>query len=90
MNYKYIRVWCYCMGSYNYYIKDEIARAQNTNAPTDAIYERYHPLTVDDPKRHGRSGVWARFSELSEHRQRNIQREARERGLEIELIPCLR
>lgn len=89
MNYPYIKAWGMYMGSYAYYIRDQQERAQQQNAPADAIYERHHPLDDNDPEHYGHSGVWARFSELSEYTQREVQRTVAERGFEIELIPCL-
>lgn len=39
-DYPYIRAWGKFMGSHQYYINDEIARAKNDEAPQDAIYKR--------------------------------------------------
>lgn len=56
--YPWIRAWGWMMGSDRGYIEAQIARAQETHAPQDAIYEN-----------HGAGGVglgtWSRASEIS-------------------------
>lgn len=48
MDYKYIRAWGAYMGSFDYYVNDQVAQARKDNAPEDAIYCR--------------DGKWATFS----------------------------
>jgi hypothetical protein len=48
--YPYLVAWCRMMGSYDYYIQDQLQKAEETNAPHDCIYER--------------DGVWKRYSEI--------------------------
>ncbi len=57
--YKHLVAWCKMMGSYNYYIEDQIAKAKATNAPEDAIYEKM----AEDGS--GPTDEWARFSEVT-------------------------
>ena len=40
MSYIYIRAWGRMLRSFEYYIKQEIEKAKNTNAPDDAIYQK--------------------------------------------------
>jgi len=56
--YHYIRAWGEHMGSYPYYINDQIAKARTQGAPENAIYEKY---AADGS---GRTGVWAVASEV--------------------------
>lgn len=50
--YKCIVRWCKELQSFDYYINDEVHRAETDNAPVDAIYKK------DD-------GTWAIASEVS-------------------------
>lgn len=38
-SYKYVRAWCQFMGSFPYYITDQIDRAKEDNAPETAVYK---------------------------------------------------
>jgi hypothetical protein len=40
LRYRHLRAWCQMMGSYPYYVKQELDHARQTNAPDDAIYWR--------------------------------------------------
>lgn len=63
-NYPYIRAWGKKLGSFDYYIRAQIERARETNAPDDALYERYDAQ--------GRTGEWACLSDLApDHPFRN-------------------
>jgi len=59
-DYRWIRIWGRRMGSLFYYIEGQIERARETNAPADAIFERF----ASDGS--GRTGTWATMSELAE------------------------
>ena len=51
MDYKYIRAWGYSLGSFDYYIENQIAKAKEDNAPPTAVYKR-------------QDGTWATFEEI--------------------------
>ena len=51
MDYKYIRAWGISLGSFDYYIENQIAKAKEDNAPQTAIYKR-------------QDGTWATFEEI--------------------------
>jgi len=53
----YIRVWGKATGSYDYYITEQVKRAAETNAPHDALFEKYIPS--------GRTGKWCCLSDLA-------------------------
>lgn len=75
--YVFIRLWGALMGSYDYYVQDEIQRARETDAPEDAIYERSGIGGV-------RTGEWARFSEIeNESTKRQLREIAERRGYDI-------
>lgn len=60
--YHFIRAWGTLLASFEYYIKGEIALAQNDNAPPKAIYKK-------------EDGTWATFDEIKNADTRNtIQR----------------
>jgi hypothetical protein len=40
MDYKYIRAWGKMMGSFKYYVDDQVERAIRDKAPEDAVYQR--------------------------------------------------
>jgi hypothetical protein len=65
MDYPYIKAWGWMMGSNDSYIRDQVEKARRMKAPADAIYLRSHPLTPDDPKRHGESTEWATFASIT-------------------------
>lgn len=50
--YKWIRAWGFLLGSYPYYVNEQIQRAKDTNAPETAIYEKSAPGGI-------RTGEWA-------------------------------
>lgn len=50
-SYPSIRAWGAYMGSFDYYIQNEIANAKRVKAPEDAIYER--------------DGKWIRLSDVT-------------------------
>jgi hypothetical protein len=52
----YIRLWGKSLGSMDYYIIGQVARANETNAPRDALYERY--------TERGKTGEWCCLSDL--------------------------
>lgn len=56
-DYPYIRAWCRMMGSYDYYLQNQLHRARAEKAPFDAVFER---TELGGTK----TGVWARFSEV--------------------------
>lgn len=39
-DYPFIRLWGQLMGSFSYYIQDQLERARQTNAPRTATFER--------------------------------------------------
>jgi len=39
-DYPMLRAWCLMMGSYPYFINQELAKAKETNAPQESIYSR--------------------------------------------------
>jgi hypothetical protein len=69
MDYPLIRAWGRQMGSMPYYIEAQVARARQTNAPHDALYERQSSA--------GRTGQWARLDDLApDHRLRPMLEDA--------------
>lgn len=52
MDYIYIRAWGQHMGSFPYYIRDQLATAHEDKAPGNAIYKR------DD-------GIWATIDDIA-------------------------
>lgn len=62
--FRHLRAWCVMMGSYPYYVADQIKRARESGAPEDAIYERY------DAK--GATGVWVTFAEVTNENTRQV------------------
>ena len=40
-DYPWIRAWGQLLGSKDWYIQDQIARARQTNAPANATHEQY-------------------------------------------------
>jgi hypothetical protein len=57
-DYAYIRAWSRLMGSMSYYTEAQVARARETGAPADAIYERHEGGL-------GRTGEWAVFEDIA-------------------------
>lgn len=53
MEYPYIQAWGERLGSYQYYINDQIAKARESHAPANAIYQR-------------QDGSWATADEVTE------------------------
>lgn len=51
--YDHLRAWCAMMGSYPYYVRDQIELARREDAPDDAIY------------RDSSTGRWVTFSEVT-------------------------
>lgn len=46
LDYPYIRAWCRYMGSFPYYVRDQLVEARRDKAPERAIYKRIGgPLT---------------------------------------------
>jgi predicted DNA-binding transcriptional regulator YafY len=58
-DYLYIRAWCEMMGSYPYFVTDQIEKARATRAPETAIYEKY----ADDGS--GPTGEWETYENVS-------------------------
>lgn len=59
--YKYIRAWGRYMGSYQYYIDEQVYKAQQDGAPENAIYLS------------GTTGEWVTFDEVtSDHAKSSI------------------
>lgn len=56
-DYPYIRAWGQLLGSYEYFIEAQIERAQEDNAPDDAVY-------VDQ------EGRWHRFAHVTNEETR--------------------
>lgn len=65
-DYPWIRAWGWMMGSMEYYIVDEIARAKSSNAPLDAIFRRMTAGGEWDGK------TWARASEIENSNTRYV------------------
>jgi hypothetical protein len=65
--YPFIRTYCKMMGSYPYYIHQELQGAQETNAPADAYASKGsgRPKGPDD---------WHRVSEMDQHGRERIER----------------
>lgn len=51
-DYPYLRAWCALMHSADYYLEDQLAKARNDKAPTDAIY-------------FGNDKQWHRFADVT-------------------------
>lgn len=60
-DYPFIRAWCAVTGSSDWYTRDRIEEAKRMNAPANATYRRWHPLSEDDPIKHGASDEWATY-----------------------------
>lgn len=60
-NYEYIRAWGRMMGSYSYYITEQVERAKNDNAPSNSVYFGYS------------ENRWITFDEIHEDTKRTIQ-----------------
>lgn len=58
--YPWIRAWGWLLGSFSYYIEEEIQRAKRSNAPPNAIFRRYTP---DDSGWDGKS--WATTADIT-------------------------
>lgn len=58
MKYSYIRAWGRHMGSRGYYIDTQVERANETNAPDRATYEKY----ANDGS--GRTGEWSTVDDI--------------------------
>ena len=52
MDYLYIRAWGTALGSFLYYIEDQVEKARRDHAPETAIYRR-------------QDGSWAVFEEIA-------------------------
>ena len=57
-HYKMVMFWGHSLGSYQYYIRQEMERACQENAPLDAIYRR-------------ENGEWARWCEIKNTELKN-------------------
>ncbi|QXV74327.1 hypothetical protein [Rhizobium phage RHEph16] len=66
--YKYIRAWGRMLHSFDWYINDEIDKAQKENAPNDAVYAR------TDHQEGKRTGEWVRFSDLNPETQERVRK----------------
>ena len=64
MDYVLIRAWGQYMGSYSYYIRDQIAIAKEDNAPGNAIYKN-----EDD-------GTWVTVDKLNSITRTSVERMA--------------
>lgn len=62
MDYLAIRLWGQKLGSYGYYIEDQVNQARKDNAPQDAIYKRDN-------------GTWARLSDIKDLDKRKDMRQ---------------
>jgi hypothetical protein len=56
--YPFIRAYCAHVGSYPYYLHDELEAARRTNAPADAYASKVGPADAQGPE------DWNRVSEL--------------------------
>lgn len=65
-DYKHIAVWGRILGSFEYYIVGQQAKAHAAGAPITAVYEKY------DTNGRGPTGEWVTADECSEEMQERI------------------
>ncbi len=57
MDYKFIRAWCKMLGSFSYFVKNEVEQARRDNAPQNAVYRNA-------------DGRWVTYDEITSERTR--------------------
>jgi hypothetical protein len=66
--YPFIRTYCQMMGSYPYYVREELQAAGATNAPADAYASKRGPSTANGPD------DWLRVSSMDKHGRARMER----------------
>jgi hypothetical protein len=72
--YPFVVAWCRMMGSFSYYVRDQVELAQRTKAPKDATYQRG-------------DGSWCTYDELPERTKVQVQQAAENVGLKLPGVP---
>ena len=73
-SYPFIRAYGQIMGSYSYYIEDQLRKAKEDNAPADA-------WSYEDPDGTGGPRVWRKASDLIDNGPHSLRAQFSARGL---------
>ena len=79
-DYVWIRLWGRQLGSYDYYIENQQAKAAAMNAPLTAVFEKHK----DGGRSYEKSGEWATAEEITNpDTQRSLRLAAERAGVKI-------